>query len=396
MNLFTVNQVNQVYVAKDVKTGSSALSSLGDIKLRTAKDGSFYFEHYGKGGITRSDVIDPKTVTYVNAAAASTMTKTLKSAVIKVNSAALSSSKISPVGEDFILRLAFSNYVGISPEDTQYWKYGVVHSVANMSTDTFYLKLAKSIAINMSRESVDFIKVYVTTDTDDSSDAVEVTATSNISDSSTYSGSYEGIIVAITTSDWIKGLKQQKPMDFEVQAVPVSVLNTNGTYDDLVWADVVYNNGIKYEGGSDTPEKSIESTSGNIPWASTYENGKLAADYEYFFHGERGDQYRYMGWPDYVPTDYLVDPAKTYDFVTVHFAYRGPNEDVQRSGKDITILVERTGNEANMSTLATDTTTLLNAINAIVSPNYAIVSGSTTNGHKAAFDSSGHLVDAGS
>jgi hypothetical protein len=35
----------------------------------------------------------------------------------------------------------------------------------------------------------------------------------------------------------------------------------------------------------------------------------------------------------------MVDPAKTYDTVAIHFAYVGSNESVQKSEKDITLLV---------------------------------------------------------
>ena len=73
--------------------------------------------------------------------------------------------------------------------------------------------------------------------------------------------------------------------------------------------------------------------------------GKLAADYEYFFHGERGDQYRMVGWPDYIPTSYMVDTTKEYDFVQIHYAYVGPNESCQKSEKDLVFLCPRVSSD---------------------------------------------------
>ena len=54
MNLFTVNQVNQVYVASRLRTSTDQPVQAGDIKVLTDPDGSIYFKHYGKGGLTRS------------------------------------------------------------------------------------------------------------------------------------------------------------------------------------------------------------------------------------------------------------------------------------------------------------------------------------------------------
>ena len=404
MNLFTANQVNHVYVAKRVRTGANAVAQEGDIKVHVT-DAGIYFEHYGKGGITRSDLINPDTITYIKDTPASEMAKDLKSAFISLNSEATETATIDgqsvnvvkPAGEDFILRLAFSNYIGISPEDTQYLKYGVVHATANMTTDEFYFKLAKSIVTNMSRESVDFIEVYLTkansgaynTAFSNTTYQEKVTASST---SATLTG-IGGITIAITAPDWILGLKQQKPMEFEVSASPVSELNTNGTYDEVFWADIIYNNKVKYTGGSDTPTKSIATTN---PYCYTLVNSKLAADYEYFWHGERGDQYRLVNWPDYVPTEYMVDPTSAYgyDFITMHYYYAGLNEDVQKSGKDITFICPREVGDSTPSAIGSIGAALKGALANI--PKVAKVIGATTADHKPEFDANGNLVDSGS
>jgi len=40
-------------------------------------------------------------------------------------------------GQDYILRLAFRNYIGLSEED-QYFKYGAVHAITGMTAEVFY------------------------------------------------------------------------------------------------------------------------------------------------------------------------------------------------------------------------------------------------------------------
>ena len=359
MNLFSVNQVNQVYVvsgqmrtpAESAKP-AAALVDTGDVVIGNTKDGKRYFVHKGIGGITRSDVIE--NVMWGSFAPAAAMAKPLKSVAIKLNSAFVDESgNVAPVGQDFLLRLEFTGYIGISPEDSKYWKYGVVHVLANMEESDFYKKMAISLIKNMSREAVKFIKIALVVD---GSAPVEVTM-NNIN---SLNGEYAGIVLSEVEPDWIRGLKQQKIMSFEAIPTTVAVLNDNGTYDDLVWGDTWTSDGKKATGGGTVADVTIDmsgvpATNGNII------NSKLAADYEYFFHGERGDQYRMVGWPDYIPTEYMVNPSNAfgYDFIQIHYAYIGANEGCQKSEKDITFLFPRTTNStvktgANLPYVKTD------------------------------------------
>jgi hypothetical protein len=56
--------------------------------------------------------------------------------------------------------------------------------------------------------------------------------------------------------------------------------------------------------------------------------------------GERGDQYRYMGYPNYIPTQYLVDPTKEYNVLELHHAFTDTGVNSYRSEKDITIVAD--------------------------------------------------------
>ena len=63
-------------------------------------------------------------------------------------------------GEDYLLRLVFQNPIGMSP-DHEYWKQGVVHAVTGMTASQFYAKMAKSLAINLSREATKLLNIYL-------------------------------------------------------------------------------------------------------------------------------------------------------------------------------------------------------------------------------------------
>lgn len=327
MNIFTANQVNQVYVANAYKDEKlTKADTIGTIAVgKNTVEGAIYFQHVGAGGLTRSDLIDVKNILYGKATSASAMARNLKVATVTIKSDLLSSNKLA-VAEDYVLRIKFDQVIGLSPEH-QYWKYGIVKGVKDMTATNFYKTLALSIAKNMSREAVQFVSVFLKTSTSE----VEVTPTTA---ESTLTGTYTGVIIKEVEQDWILGIKQQRPVSFTVE--PVSI-EFNGS--DFAWGDVAY-------------------TKGDV-----IGNGKQMADYEYFYMGERGDQYRMVNWPDYVPTKYLVDPAKTYDTIALHFSYIGANHAVQKSEKDITILVPADATVQSGETTTSLTDVIIEAIN---------------------------------
>lgn len=391
MNIFTANQVNQVYVLKSNSTVVANLdashqitkaNNLGSVGVGKTTDGkNIFFKHLGAGGLTRSDLIEITNIIDIKATPASKMARDLMAAKVTINSEALSSSK--PIaGEDFILRLKFQNPIGMSP-DNQYWKYGLVHATSTMTASEFYLKMASSIAKNMSREAVQLVKIYVTYST---SSKTEITAASDVTDTTTFNQTYTGLLIEEVEQDWILGIKQEKPVIFTVEPTWIN----NGT-EDVVWGDVVYSNAKKTTGGA-VPTNSIEA-SGAPSAAGTVVNSKLMADYEYFYMGERGDQYRMVNWPDYIPTTYLVDPTNTYgyDTIGIHYAYVGANHSVQKSEKDITFIVPRASTDSSADSVGALAASILAAIQS-ASALYVKAGAANTSGKLAVFDTDGSLT----
>ena len=296
--IFTENQATLVYVVKALKTDFASLKDAGDILVKATPDKqAIYFQHKGVADISRSDLIEVKNIISANATAAKDMEKKLKNATVTLDASVNGGKPIA--GQDYVLRLTFSGYIGISPEDSQYWKYGVVHATNGMSASNFYKKMALSIAKNMSREAVQFIKVFLGN--------TEITSRTK---EDKLTGTYTGVTIKEVAPDWIRGTKQEKIV--RLTAEPTTV--NDGT-SDVVWGTVKYSDG------------------------DTLKNGKEIADMEYFFAGEKGDQYRLINWPDYVPTEYLVNPSQEYDVIDIHYSYVGANESVQKSEKDIKLIV---------------------------------------------------------
>lgn len=325
MATFSTNQVRQLYVAKALKTphvlASDAAGSIA-VKNDTAKN-HMYFEYKGADNLMRSDLIDIKNILYAKATDADDMAHKLKAVTVTLDSDVNAGAPVA--GQDYILRIAFRQYVGMSDED-QYFKYGMVHAYAGMDADGFYKVLALSIAKNFSREIVPLIKIEVHSKATkskggfDSNGYMVVTPTTKDNGKSdTTNPYYDGTSAVVADIDsiriteveqpWRLGVMAQTPVYFTVQPVAVMV---NG--DERIWATVT------------------EGTNGTI------DNGKKIADLEYFCMGERGDMYRGIGFPNNIVTTYLVDPTKKYYTFDIHYAYVGNNESVQKSEKDITIV----------------------------------------------------------
>lgn len=299
---FSTNQVRHLYVATEVKAPASA-TQIGAINPKSDDDKThWYFEYNGAGGVTKSDLIDTKNVTCIKRVPAAKTAPKLKS--IQVGMSDEHGTTIVQ-GQDYILRIVIRQFAGMSDEDV-YVKYGAVHATkATTSTALDLLKrMAMSLAKNFSRELTPLFKfkigdTYVTANTKFEDLASETSATA--------------LVIEEVEQEWNLGTKASESVYFDVIPTTVTI---DG--DEVVWGKIT-------EGAS-----------------TTLKNGKKMADLEYFCMGERGDIYRNVGWPNVIPTTYLVDPTKDYDTLEIHYYYEGGGENPQKSEKDITIVAEPT------------------------------------------------------
>ncbi len=321
MSVFSTNQVRQLYVAEALKPSNvAATDAAGSIAVKsdTAKT-HLYFEYMGAGGMTRSDLIDIKNILYAKATDADDLAHDLAKYKLTLDASVNSGAPVA--GQDYILRIAFRNYIGLSEED-QYFKYGMVHAVANMTASDFYKTLALSLVKNFSREEEGLLKFYLETGgTEAGTVAGTPTEVTKDTKESTLTGTYTGIVIEEAPQEWILGVMEQTPVNFTLQPGTITVSG-----DDRIWGTV----------------KQVASTS-SIP------DGHKIADLEYFCMGERGDVYRMVGFPNVIRTKYLVNPDTKYNVIDIHYAYVGPNESVQKSEKDITIVVPKVGSSNSES-----------------------------------------------
>lgn len=288
MSVFSTNQNRQFYVA--TKSVAAAPAAIGECLVKATKDfeKEVYFQVMGPDTVLKSDYIPVKNISYVKAIKATDMETPMKKVLVTLDSAVNAGKPI--VGQDYILRINFRQFYGMSDQD-QYFKDAAVHVTNDTATAAkFYAALKDALDKCFSRE---------------------VGATIKDNPYLTFTASALGLTIEEKPQSWHLGTEAQERVYFDI--VPTTVYD--GT-DDLVWG--------KVETQTSTTKLG---------------NGKKIADLEYFCLGERGDQYRKVGFPNDIETTGMVDPAKTYDILEIHYAFTDAGVSSYRSEKDITIAV---------------------------------------------------------
>lgn len=287
MAIYNTNQNRQFYVAKAYKTATPTAE--GDVMMGKTEDGKqIWFKHFGKGGLTRTDIIDIDKISYIKLSTKASMQRKLKQAVVALDANVNGGVPIQ--GQDYILRIQINNF--FSPGDaSRYIKSSAVHAVKGMTAAQFYAKMVESLKMNFSREKKTADMEFLT-----------------------FTASATGITITEVEQPWRLGVLSQEPVNFEV--IPTKVLDDG---EEVDWGTVTY---------SDTN--------------TVIGNGKQIADLEYFCQAERGDIFRNMGWPNNIDVKYMVDPSLEYDVLDIHYFYSGDGVQVHKSEKDLTFVSNTT------------------------------------------------------
>lgn len=393
--VISINQVRQLYVAKALKASTAALTNAGDIvpKADTAKT-TLYFQSMSPAGIVASDKIDLKNVLSAKATPSDALAHKLVRYSVTLD-AGVSATPVA--GQNYILKLAFRQYIGLSEED-QYFKYGEVIARSGMTAEQFYQEMVASLKANMSKDklvniSLDGVKAKAVLDGNAGITVTakalgtagnsikfgidDVAATKAAVNVTTASGVTTITASLTAAAKTIGDLAALIAADAEASAL-VTVTGTSAT------TVVVEDPAVALTGGSTTgiiiEEAEQDWVLGTMPqafipftpqfltitvdgedrlWgvatvvtpANTVPDGHLIADLEYFCMGARGDIYRGMGYPNTIKTTYLVDPTQKYDVLDIHYFYTGSNESVQKSEKTITLVAVNDGSHTAMNAL---------------------------------------------
>lgn len=294
MSVFSTNANRHLYVAKaynDSVDDTSAVGTIGGVKV---VDGTLYFKYKGADNTLKSDYIQLKNLDHAKAIPAADMVTPLKSVKIALDATVNDGNIVA--GQDYILRITFHQWLGAGDQHI-YCKDAAVHGVSGMTAEQFYQKMVTSLNLSFSRE-------------------IGANKTSNPYLS--FTAAADGITITEKEQDWHLGTDKQEPVLFEAQP---TIIISNGM--DCVWGTVT----------------DITPTKGDaVVGTNALGNGKKIADMEWFYMGERGDQYRYVGWPNVIETKYLVDPSLQYNALEIHHAFTDTGVNSYRSEKDITVV----------------------------------------------------------
>jgi len=332
MATFSTNQARQLFVGNSIAAGDTAAAiktafaagGAGMIAVpfaASAADEFYVLAKSGLGETLRSDLIKSANVKSVSYAAAASLIGKKKTHVITLNSEILDTNSKVPAGYDYILRVSFDHFVGMTENDT-YYKYGQVYPTSAMTASDFYKALALSLAKNISKDAKlnKLMDIALGTSGDD----VPVTPDTK---AASLTGTYTSVKLSEALQEWHLGTMEAEVIPFIVNDLTVRM------------------SGVDYHWAVDTVSSSAADTV----------NGKKIADLEYFCMGERGDIYRNVGWPNVVPTKYLVNPASSYDVVDIQFFWAGDAEDVQKSPRTLTLVVPSGSGSTLASKIATIT-----------------------------------------
>lgn len=284
MSVYSTNQARHLYVVHEASDYSVGKDQEGCIFIKVKNaDGEFL----------RSDLIT--NIIRAKATSAEKMKRELNAVEV--------SGTPSKAGV-YTLGINYRQWIADSDESFyQEWASAKLEMAAAAPTATeisnFYKRLAVNLAKNTEKQGM--VQVYLI---DSASSKTAVTSGNEV----TLTGTYSKIAIVEIEQKWVLGTTPQT---------------------------VVY----------------IDKSNVIAPWATItdvhsevfVENGKEIADLEYFCLGERGDQYRNIGWPYTTPTRGKADSANTYDVIDIHYAYIGSNEGPQKSEKTLTIACKADG-----------------------------------------------------
>ena len=296
MGVFSTNQNRQMYVATAQKESVAKTDAAGTIavKSNTAKT-EMYFNYVGADKtVMRSDLIKVDSIMYAKATPAADLKLKLKS--VKVSLA----GNLIP-GEDYILRINIQQAFG-KGDDTTYQKFGAVRATSGMNAEAFWKAMKQSLDRNFSKELTKWF---------------------------TFTAEEDGLTIAEVEQPWVAGKTPKENVHFDI--VNCYVKDSAGVeVEAYTIAKPTY-----------TPEA---------------KNGHVIVDQEIFYMGERGDQYRQVGWPKNIDTMYLAKADIDYCAIDIHYAFVDSNEGVQKSEKDIYIV----GEKATINALVTEINKVIN------------------------------------
>lgn len=325
--VFSTNQVRQFYVVKSVDTaahvkdgtantpGATALLTFDDWgQHQDPETYEFIYVNAAKE-LGHSDLIHRENIRKVNFTYASqlrTYVPTVK--VVNTMTAWASATDDNDLtkfktGDVFYMNFSFPGFLNATDEEIE-TKTVVMQYDSTVASGSWAQQMVDAITLAFnSKKNLDNDLLYAYVDTTDTNNMTV-------------------IIEMKPGKPWINGIADNKPNKVVIDNLTMENWHT----PNLVSLPLENNSRVqKYGTATDITG---QANTHYIP------NGKLTRDLEYFCMGERGDHYRMIGWPNYIPTKYLTDASKEYDYLDIHYYFQGEGVRSDKSEKLITLVCE--------------------------------------------------------
>ena len=416
MATFSTNLVNHLFVVKSAVAHTTMPAAEGAATFKNCGNGQIALSYVGKGGLSKSDFIKTSTIRNLKVTKGSALKRGLRKVEVALKSEYISNGTINntliPAGTECLLRTTFFQY-GAPSNEEQIAKLGATTVTSGMTIEQFYTNLKNNLVANYSHEPIqllDFsLKGVKATKTMSTNNGITITANSvgtagnNIkfaidSITATTAAIAINVVSGVTTitasltaaAKTIGDLKTLVATNTTAGAL-VTITGTNATTaaveaavtleggsttgivveeimqpfivgrlssDPLNFVIEFNSSDIYHSSGPITLENIVWGTATDVTSTSFVGVGYKVADMEYFFHGERGDVYRGVGFPNVINTKYFADTSKVYNLIDMDFNFSDGGFHPQESLKHITIACEETS-----ETDYTVTNALITALN---------------------------------
>lgn len=301
MATFSNDQSRHLYVVKANK--ASALATAGDVVVSGIKDDELFFKYQSPGGKMRTDLVPIKNITNCTSSKA----RAILSPVQKIT---FDTTVLPVVGKSYTINLSTrGQYTGdMAYNEVKTATVVAKTTVVNDLAAAFKTELAGLIARDPAMSNV------------------EVTQATNV------------ITIGQTAPKFVLGVVQSRYLDIIPQCNPVTISGIETAFATVTYVTDAAT--AKY----------------------TTPNGRTVADMEWFYMGERGDQYRMGGYPVNFNVQYLADSTLNYDFIEVEYFWAGDAEDVQHSKKQLTLAVVSDKTDGTLGTQATAIVTAMTTL----------------------------------
>ena len=416
MATFSTNLVNHLFVVKSAVAYTTMPTAEGAATFKNCGDGQIALSYVGKGGLSKSDFIKTSTIRNLKVTKGSALKRGLRKVEVALKSEYISNGSINntliPAGTECLLRTTFFQY-GAPSNEEQIAKLGATTVTSGMTTEQFYTNLKNNLVANYSHEPIQLLnfslKGVKATKTMSTNAGITITAKSvgtagnsikfaidsitattaaiainvtsgvtTITASLTAAAKTIGALKTLVAADAIAGaLITITGTDATAAAVEAAVTLEGGTTTGIVVEEIMQpfivgrlssdplnfviefnSSDIYHSSGPITLENIVWGTATDVASTSFVGVGYKVADMEYFFHGERGDVYRGVGFPNVINTKYFADTSKVYNLIDMDFSFSDGGFHPQESLKHITIACEETS-EADY----TVTNALITALN---------------------------------